>query len=76
MLSPTKGDKLFNADIETGRIVREWDFEKDGVSAPMRDIVNETRAAQLDDRDTFLGIGQNRCVRDHHNASLMQYNCC
>ena len=26
----------------------------------MKDLANETRGAQLDDRDTFLGIGQKR----------------
>ena len=60
MLSPGGGKSLFNADIETGKIVAEWAFQKDGVDVGMKDIVNETRAAQLDDRDTFLGLGTNR----------------
>ena len=60
MLSPGDGKSLFNADIETGKVVAEWSFQKDGVDVGMKDIVNETRAAQLDDRDTFLGLGTNR----------------
>ena len=42
------------------RIVSEWAFQKDGVDVGMKDLANETRGAQLDDRDTFLGIGQKR----------------
>ncbi len=60
MLSPEGGTKLFNADIETGKIVNEWSFNKDGTDVGMKDIVNDTRAGQLTDEDTFLGIGQNR----------------
>ncbi len=29
----------------------------------MQDIVNDSKGAQLDDRDTFLGVGQNRIVK-------------
>ena len=43
------------------RVVSEWSFKKDGVDAAMKDLANETRGAQTDDRDTFLGIGQKRC---------------
>jgi hypothetical protein len=68
MLSPGEGKSLFNADIETGKIVSEWAFQKDGVDVGMKDIVNETRAAQLDDRDTFLGLGQNRRAPDWRGA--------
>ena len=42
------------------RVVSEWSFKKDGVDAAMKDLANETRGAQTDDRDTFLGIGQKR----------------
>lgn len=42
------------------RVVSEWSFQKDGVDVGMKDLANETRGAQLDDRDTFLGIGQKR----------------
>ena len=36
MLSPEGGQKLWHTDIETGKVVSEWGFEKDGVDAPMR----------------------------------------
>jgi hypothetical protein len=62
MLSPATSSKVYNADVETGKVVNEWTFQKDGTDVAMKDIVNDTRAAQLDDRDTFLGIGQNRRV--------------
>ncbi len=42
------------------RVVSEWAFKKDGVDVGMKDLSNETRGAQMDDRDTFLGIGQKR----------------
>ena len=49
-------------------MVSEWSFKKDGVDAAMKDLANETRGAQTDDRDTFLGIGQKRyCI----NASTV-----
>ncbi|KAL3144985.1 hypothetical protein ABBQ32_003489 [Trebouxia sp. C0010 RCD-2024] len=63
MLSPEGGRSLFHTDIETGKVVSEWSFQKDGVDAAMKDLANETRGAQTDDRDTFLGIGQKRLVR-------------
>ena len=42
------------------QVVNEWTFQKDGVDVEMRDISNDTKSAQLDSRDTFLGVGQNR----------------
>ena len=62
-LTPDARDRLYDADVETGRVVSEWTFKKDGVEIPVDDIANETRAAQLDDRSTFLGLGANRLVR-------------
>ncbi|KAK9818259.1 hypothetical protein WJX72_009697 [[Myrmecia] bisecta] len=63
LLSPDSGHKMLHADIETGKVVSEWQFQKDGVDVAMKDLINETRAAQLDDRSTFLGLGSNRLVR-------------
>ncbi|KAA6427924.1 hypothetical protein WJX79_002136 [Trebouxia sp. C0005] len=63
MLSPEGGQNLYHTDIETGKVVSEWSFKKDGVDAGMIDLANETRGAQLDDRDTFLGIGNKRIAR-------------
>ena len=41
------------------RVVSEWKFRKDGVDIGMKDLSNETRAAQLESKDTFLSIGRN-----------------
>ena len=40
MMTPTKGDKIFNTDIETGKILNEWSFQKDGMDVEMRVRVN------------------------------------
>ncbi|KAL5714171.1 Protein cypro4 [Ranunculus cassubicifolius] len=51
-------------DIETGRIVSEWKFEKDGTDITMRDITNDSKGAQLDaSESTFLGLDDNRLCR-------------
>lgn len=63
MVTPDQGSALHQMDIETGQTVAEWGFQKDGVDVAMRDLINETKGAQLDDRDTFLGVGTNRLVR-------------
>lgn len=53
-------------------MVSEWSFKKDGVDAAMKDLANETRGAQTDDRDTFLGIGQKRyCQYSLHLQCLL-----
>ena len=62
MLTPDRANKVLHADLETGKVVSEWGFQKDGVDVDMRDVVNDTKGAQMDERDTFLGIGQNRWV--------------
>jgi len=53
--------KLNQLDIETGKIVTEWKFEKDGTDITMRDITNDTKGSQLDPSEsTFLGLDDNR----------------
>ncbi|XP_019166003.1 PREDICTED: protein CYPRO4 [Ipomoea nil] len=48
---------LHQLDIETGKIVSEWKFEKDGTEITMRDITNDTKGSQLDPSEsTFLGL--------------------
>uniref|UniRef100_A0A6M2ER48 Uncharacterized protein n=1 Tax=Populus davidiana TaxID=266767 RepID=A0A6M2ER48_9ROSI len=48
-------------DIDTGKIVTEWKFEKDGTEITMRDITNDTKGSQLDPSEsTFLGLDDNR----------------
>ncbi len=45
---------------------------QDGVEVPMRDIQNDTKAAQLEERSTFLGLDSNRLsrwdMRDPHGV--------
>ncbi|OMO78940.1 Vacuolar import/degradation, Vid27-related protein [Corchorus capsularis] len=58
----TKG--VHQLDIETGKIVSEWRFEKDGTDITMRDITNDGKGAQLDPSGaTFLGLDDNRLCR-------------
>ncbi|XP_013586665.1 PREDICTED: protein CYPRO4 [Brassica oleracea var. oleracea] len=48
-------------DIESGKIVTEWKFKKDGTEITMRDITNDTKGSQLDPSEsTFLGLDDNR----------------
>lgn len=55
---------LHHLDIETGKIVTEWKFAKDGTDIAMRDIVNDSKGAQLDPTgSTFLGLDDNRLCR-------------
>ncbi|XP_047955575.1 protein CYPRO4-like [Salvia hispanica] len=55
---------LHQLDIETGRIVSEWKFEKDGADISMRDITNDNKGAQMDPSgSTFLGLDDNRLCR-------------
>ena len=39
-----------------------WRFNKDGVDLDMVDICNDTKAAQLDSRNTFVSVGKNMYV--------------
>ncbi|CAG7877110.1 unnamed protein product [Brassica rapa] len=66
LMSPAKQGKLNTSgvkqlDIESGKIVTEWKFEKDGTEITMRDITNDTKGSQLDSSEsTFLGLDDNR----------------
>ncbi|XP_044489895.1 protein CYPRO4 [Mangifera indica] len=66
LMSPLKDGKphasaIKQLDIETGKIVTEWKFEKDGADITMRDITNDTKSSQLDPSEsTFLGLDDNR----------------
>ncbi|XP_044508063.1 protein CYPRO4-like isoform X2 [Mangifera indica] len=66
LMSPLKEGKphasaIKQLDIETGKIVTEWKFEKDGADITMRDITNDTKSSQLDPSEsTFLGLDDNR----------------
>lgn len=51
-------------DIETGKVVTEWKFEKDGTDITMRDITNDSKGSQLDPSEsTFLGLDDSRLCR-------------
>ncbi|KAL5705745.1 Protein cypro4 [Ranunculus cassubicifolius] len=69
LMSPMQEGKphsmgLNQLDIETGKIVSNWKFEKDGVDITMRDITNDSKGAQLDPSEsTFLGLDDNRLCR-------------
>ncbi|XP_022884806.1 protein CYPRO4 [Olea europaea var. sylvestris] len=55
---------LHQFDIETGKVVSEWKFEKDGTDITMRDITNESKGAQMDPSgSTFLGLDDSRLCR-------------
>ena len=52
---------IIQADIETTKVVRIWTPKKSSVPLGMDTLENETPAAQLDNRDTFMCLGQDRC---------------
>ncbi|CAK9181238.1 unnamed protein product [Ilex paraguariensis] len=66
IMSPAKEGKphatgLHQLDIETGKIVTQWKFDKDGTDITMRDITNDAKGSQLDPSEsTFLGLDDNR----------------
>ncbi|CAI9769937.1 unnamed protein product [Fraxinus pennsylvanica] len=66
LMSPLKQGKphstgLHQLDIETGKIVTEWKFEKDGTEIMMKDITSDAKGSQLDPSEsTFLGLDDNR----------------
>ncbi|KAL6270399.1 hypothetical protein ACE6H2_027310 [Prunus campanulata] len=81
LMSPlTEGKPQANGiqqlDIETGKIVTEWKFQKDGTDITMRDITNDTKASQLDaSESTFLGLDDNRlCQWDMRDRAGMVQN--
>ncbi|KAK9163293.1 hypothetical protein Syun_004195 [Stephania yunnanensis] len=69
LMSPVNEGKLHSRglhqlDIETGKIVTEWKFEKDGTDIMMRDITNDSKGSQLDPSEsTFLGLDDNSLCR-------------
>ncbi|KAJ3679210.1 hypothetical protein LUZ60_017221 [Juncus effusus] len=69
LMSPANEGKphttgVHQIDIETGKIVTQWKFGKDGADISMRDITNDSKGAQLDPSEsTFLGLDDNRLCR-------------
>ncbi|KAJ4831160.1 Protein cypro4 [Turnera subulata] len=80
-MSPVNEEKphstgLHQLDIETGKIVTEWKFEKDGADITMRDIANDSKGAQLDPSgSTFLGWDDNRLFAGHQFARGTNFQC-
>ncbi|CAN6239200.1 unnamed protein product [Urochloa humidicola] len=59
-----RSNGVHHVDIETGKVVAEWRFEKDGTDIAMRDIANDSKGAQLEPSgSTFLGLDDNRLCR-------------
>jgi len=59
-----RSNGVHHVDIETGKVVAEWRFEKDGTDITMRDIANDSKGAQLEPSgSTFLGLDDNRLCR-------------
>ena len=50
-------------DLEQGKVVRNWATNINGVDVPMTDIATETKAAQLAESFTFLGLDKNRLAK-------------
>ncbi|XP_020109459.1 protein CYPRO4-like [Ananas comosus] len=69
LMSPVNEGKphttgVHQLDIETGKVVTAWKFEKDGTDITMRDITNDNKGSQLDPTEsTFLGLDDNRLCR-------------
>lgn len=81
LMSPDKEGKpntsgIKQVDIETGKIVTEWKFEKDGTGITMRDITSDSKGSQLDPSEsTFLGLDDNRlCQWDMRDRKGMVQN--
>ena len=55
MLNQEDGSSVHQMDIETGKSVAVWGFQKDGVDIGMRDLINETKS-------THLCLGRASCV--------------
>lgn len=55
---------LRQLDLEAGKIVSEWRFEKDGTPICMKDVTGDSKDAQLEaSQATFLGLDDNRLCR-------------
>ncbi|EFJ44461.1 hypothetical protein VOLCADRAFT_82851 [Volvox carteri f. nagariensis] len=63
LLTPENRSILHHADIEVGKIVTTYNFQKDSVDVPIMDIASDYKAAQMEDHSQFLGLDQNRICR-------------
>ena len=58
-----RSHSVFQFDIEREAVVSAWKCSKDDVPIPMRDIVGDTKGAQLEQGSTFMGLDDNRLCR-------------
>ncbi|KXZ52553.1 hypothetical protein GPECTOR_9g597 [Gonium pectorale] len=63
LLTPENRNVLHHADIEVGKIVSTFSFQKDDVEIPIADIASDYKAAQMEEHSQFLGLDQNRLCR-------------
>ncbi|KAG1658751.1 hypothetical protein FOA52_000864 [Chlamydomonas sp. UWO 241] len=63
LLTPHDPNLLHHADVETGKIVSTYNFQKDSVDIPIKEIAHDNKAAQMDGTSTFLGLDANRLCR-------------
>ena len=56
-------NRRLQVDLERGKVLSQWQTNKDGVEVPIIDIANDTKDAQLDHRSTFVGLDKNRLCR-------------
>ncbi|PNW71515.1 hypothetical protein CHLRE_16g657550v5 [Chlamydomonas reinhardtii] len=63
LLTPDNRHVLHHADIEAGKIVSTFAFQKDTVDIPIVEIASDYKAAQMEEHSQFLGLDQNRLCR-------------
>jgi len=63
ILTPENPHLVHHANIETGQIINTFTFNKDGADIPIQDIVHESKAGQMEESNTFLGLDNNRLCR-------------
>ncbi len=63
LLTPDNRSALHHADIEVGKIVSTYKFQKDEAEVPIVEIASEYKAAQTEETSTFLGLDANRLCK-------------
>jgi hypothetical protein len=54
---------ISHMDIETQKIVNEFEFNRNGVTMQIQDMVGNTKRAQLENQSTFLSLAKNSLAR-------------
>lgn len=47
MISPLNTSSMWQTDIETGKVISEWKFQKDTVDVAMKDMAGKDKAAAV-----------------------------